>query len=58
MEIFKIGNDIWEIKEIDIDGEERFLVRKNGIPYQCCAGDIYETSSGASGAILNEYRIS
>ncbi len=62
-EIFNVNQDIWEIVEnvcVDTtDGfhETEFIVKKNGVEYQCCSGSRYETESGACYAILNEYRV-
>lgn len=52
---YKIGNDTWEIVETAPSG--LFVTIKNGQPFECCAGAEYETESGATYAIMNEYSV-
>ena len=54
---YQIGNDTWEIIENDTNDYSTFFVRKNGEFYQTACGGDFETESGATYAILNEYSV-
>jgi len=57
---FLIGKTKWLIKECDNGNEQyslRYFVYKDGkLATELCAGDEYETESGACYAIMSEYK--